>query len=166
MSAVVDGLLFAWGKNKDYAERLVADLSEHQMILQPAPEGGEPANHAAWILSHLNLYLPIIESIVQGRSFEDPKEMPFGMLSKPESEASVYASKSDLINTFASGHDAVTEALKGAGDDLFDQPIELPRWKDVFRNAGGALPYLMVLHENMHLGQLSAWRRIQGMPSV
>ena len=166
MSAVVDGLLFAWGKNKDYAERLVADLSEDQMILQPAPDGGASVNHAAWILSHLNLYLPIIESIIAGRDFEDPKGKPFGMQSKPESDRSIYASKSELIDTFSTGHEAVATALKSASDDLFDQPIELPRWKEPFKNAGGALPYLMVLHENLHLGQLSAWRRVQGMPSV
>ncbi len=166
MSAVIDGLLFAWGKNKNYAERLVSDLSDDQMILQPAPESGSPANHAAWILSHLNLYLPIIESIVQGQPFEDPKEKPFGMLSKPEPDGSVYASKSELIETFSNGHDAVASVLKNASDDVFDQPIGLPRWKETFKNAGVALPYLMVLHENLHLGQLSAWRRIQGMASV
>ena len=28
------------------------------------------------------------------------------------------------------------------------------------------LNYLMTLHESTHLGQVSVWRRVQGMPAV
>jgi hypothetical protein len=31
---------------------------------------------------------------------------------------------------------------------------------------GIVLPYLMLVHENTHLGQVSAWRRILGLPPV
>jgi len=130
--SIIDGLLFSWQKNSDYAARLVSDLSDEQMMLQPAPEGKAAANHPAWILSHLNVYLPVIASVIQGENFDDPKSNQFGMDSKPEADPSIYASKDTLINEFVAGHE------------------------------NGHL----LLHENGHLGQLSAWRRIQGMPSV
>ena len=37
MSPIIEGLLFCWKKNTDYAPKLVADLSDEQMLLQPAP---------------------------------------------------------------------------------------------------------------------------------
>lgn len=166
MQAIVDGLILAWEKNSEYAERLVADLSAEQMIAQPAPEGKAPSNHPAWILSHLNVYHPIIGSLIEGEKFEDPKGNQFGMDSKPQADGSIYASKDELISTFVAGHKSVTEKLKNASPDFFENEVMLERWKSSFPKAGYALPYLMLLHENLHLGQLSAWRRIQGMPSV
>jgi len=50
--------------------------------------------------------------------------------------------------------------------DLLDQAVVLERWQQFMPTAGIALPYLMLVHENTHFGQLSAWRRVQGLPSV
>ena len=49
-------ILYAWEKNRDYGERLVADLTEQQLVRQPGPG----MNHPAWVFSHLNIYLPVI----------------------------------------------------------------------------------------------------------
>ena len=165
MSNLIDGLLFGWKKNEDYAARLVADLSQEQMSLQLV-ETGAPANHPAWILSHLNVYLPVLEGIISGNEFEDPRDHRFGMLSKPESDPDLYESKDQLITTFLDGHQRVRELLQEHGDAALQNEIKLPRWQDVMPTAAYAIPYLMFNHENMHLGQLSAWRRIQGLPSV
>ncbi len=166
MNSLIDGLLFSWGKNSDYAEQLVSDLSDEQMTAQPAPEGKAPANHPAWVLSHLNVYLPIVEKMLDGESFEDPKGHQFGMESKPEADATIYAPKAELISSFVTGHQRVAEKLRQADPSVLENEIVLERWKPVFPKVGNALPYLMLLHENGHLGQISAWRRIQGMPSV
>ena len=166
MSSILDGLRFCWNKNREYGPKLVADLDDQQMVLQPAPEGNLPSNHPAWVFSHLNVYLPVIAGIIQGESFEDPKEHRFGMLSKPEADGSIYASKDDLVGEFVAGHDRVMDLLETADESVFQLPVQLPRWQEIMPTAAIALPYLMLNHENSHLGQLSAWRRIQGMPSV
>lgn len=165
-SPVIEGFLFAWKKNQDYAPKLVADLSEEQMIAQPATDPAAPSNHPAWVLSHLNVYLPIIASIIKGELFEDPKSHPFGMQSKPEASRDVYAAKQELVDQFVAGHNNISELLGNADDSVLNQPVMLPRWKEVMPSAAIALPYLMLNHENGHLGQISAWRRIQGLPSV
>ena len=165
MSAMIDGLLYAWSKNMDYGPKLVADLSEDQMVLQLASHGA-PVNHPAWIFSHLNVYLPLIAGIIEQKEFEDPKTHPFGMQSKPESDASIYASKQELIDEFVAGHQRVASLLKQCDDSVFEQVVPLPRWREMMPTAGYALPYLMLNHENAHLGQLSAWRRVQGLASV
>ena len=166
MRNAIDGLLFCWRKNLDYAQKLVADLDEAQMTLQPAADGTAPSNHPAWVLSHLNVYIPLISSIIAGEEFEDPKEHQFGMTSKPEADASIYAPKAELIGAYVEGHEKVIAQLEAADDSVLANEVKLPRWASVMPTAGVALPYLMLNHENGHLGQVSAWRRIQGMPSV
>lgn len=166
MSHAINGLLFAWKKNLDYGQKLVLDLTEEQMVAQPASDDDAPCNHPAWILSHLNVYLPVIQSIILGKTFDDPKEHPFGMLSKPESDRSIYQPKQELIAAFVNGHEIVIEMLEKSDESVLGNPVLLPRWQPVMPFAGMALIYLMLNHENGHLGQLSAWRRIQGMPSV
>ena len=94
------------------------------------------------------------------------KNHPFGMLSKPESDASIYASKEELVNAFVEGHHKVAELLEARGPEVFEQSVTLPRWASIMPTAAVALPYLMMNHENIHLGHLSAWRRVQGLPSV
>ncbi len=138
-------------KNADYGVRLVSDLNNEQMTLQPAPAGQAAANHPAWVLSHLNVYVPIIASLIEGKAFEDPKEHQFGMQSKPESDVSLYASRDELVEAFVSGHDRVTKLLENSGDDCFEQTMILERWQPVMPTVGIALPYLMLLHENCHL---------------
>jgi hypothetical protein len=166
MSHAIDGLVFAWRKNMDYAPKLVADLSEEQMVAQPASDPNAPSNHPAWVLSHLNVYVPIIESLIKGEAFADPKEHEFGMQSRPLADRSAYASKQALIDEFSAGHERVLKLLADADDSVLGHAVKLPRWESIMPTSGIALPYLMLNHENGHLGQVSAWRRIQGLPSV
>ena len=88
------------------------------------------------------------------------------MTSKPEPSRDVYASNEELVQNFVAGHEQVAQLLGNADDSVFAQEVQLPRWKEIMPVAGVALPYLMFNHENGHLGQISAWRRIQGLPSV
>ncbi len=166
MSFIIDGLLNAWNKNTDYGQRLAGDLSDEQMIAQPACVTGAPMNHPAWVLSHLNVYLPIIAAVIEDAEFDDPKTHKFGMQSSPQMVRSIYASSDELISQYREGHDRVTRLLETANDSIFGQQIRLPRWQPIFGNAGILLPYLMLNHENGHLGQLSAWRRAHGLPPV
>lgn len=164
--SVLDGFVFCAQKNLDYGQKLVADLTAEQMIQQPAADPAAPANHPAWVLSHLNAYLPIMLSALNGELFEDPKTHPFGMQSQPVDDASVYQSKDELIAEFTRGHEAVISKLQSSAVDVLQQPIELARWQSVLPTVGVCLPYLLCNHENIHLGQISAWRRIQGLASV
>ena len=164
--AAIDGFLFAWNKNKVYGANLISDLDETQMTLQIAPDGKAAANHPAWVYSHLNIYFDVIEAVIKNEPFEDPKGHEFGMDSKPLDDASVYASKEQLAANFEAGHERIAQLLQATGDEVLDNKIQLARWQPVMPTASLVLPYLMLNHENVHLGQISAWRRIQGLASV
>jgi len=166
MSNALDGYVFCAKKNLAYGQQLVADLDQAQMTLQPAPAGEAASNHPAWVLSHLNVYLPLISLALEGKTFDDPKEHRFGMTSKPEADASIYESKEKLIGDYVAGHEKIISQLEAVDASVLAQPIQMARWQSVMPTVAVCLPYLLCNHENIHLGQLSAWRRIQGMPSV
>ena len=166
MSSALAGFIFSANKNLDYGQKLVSDLTEEQMTLQPAPDGSAPSNDPAWVLSHLNVYLPIMSLALEGKTFDDPKDHEFGMQSKPLADASVYASKDKLIGDYVASHEKVISQLEAADASVLEAAIQLPRWQAMMPTVGVLLPYLLCNHENIHLGQISAWRRIQGMPSV
>lgn len=162
MSAIVDGLLYSWNKNLDYANRLMADVPEQKMLFQPQPR----MNHPAWILSHLNVYHDPIAALLLNEPFEDPKGHKFGMGSQPLADVSVYGTKQQLMEAYTKGHERVAAALRKVGGDVLERDTPLERWKPIMPKLGIVLPYLMLIHEATHLGQLSVWRRVQGMPSV
>lgn len=165
MSIAIEGLIYGFRKNMDYAAKLVADLSEEQMIAQPVGSAAI-ANHPAWVLSHLNIYLPIMVALIEGKSFADPKTHEFGMQSKPELDRQRYAGKQLLIDEFMAGHEQVITSLRREGVAALERETTLERWKPIMPQVGMVLPYLMLVHENTHLGQWSAWRRIIGLPAV
>ncbi len=166
MSSIISGLIQSFRKNQDYAVRLTHDLTDEQMILQPAGERDMTVNHPAWCLSHLNVYLPVIEGVIQGQAFEDPKGHRYGMESRPLLSAAEYAPLSEIIQAWNAGHDTICALLETQDETVFERPVQMERWATVMPTAGVCLPYLMLNHENIHLGQISAWRRVLGLPSV
>ena len=156
---MIDGLLYGYARNLDYLERLCAGLDDATAISQPV----SGMNHASWILSHLNIYHSVVAAIIEGGTFPDPKDDDFGMGSAPASPKVPYRPIAELLQQFRSGHERVASLLVGKDHSVFAEPVMLPRWKERMPTAARALPYLMLVHENQHLGQLSAWRRALGL---
>lgn len=155
-------LLTGWAANGDYGQRLVADLEGDQWVHQPGPG----MNHPAWVMAHLAAYHPVLVGLLKGETPEDPIDHPFGMKSKPEADLSVYGEPKALVEAFISGHEAVAEALEAADEAMLTRAMPIERWSARFEKVVDVLGYVMLTHEATHLGQLSAWRRVQGLPSV
>lgn len=162
----VSSLLIEWNLNTDYAAKLVADLSPEQMLHQPGTDAGVGLNHPAWILSHLHVYHPVMVDLMTGKPPEDPKGHRFGMGSKPESDSSVYMPKDELVAAYLDGRASVVNAIEAVSAETLSTAMPVERWQPKFPKVGSILPYLMAHHESLHLGQLSAWRRVQGLPAV
>ena len=149
-------------RNLDYARRLVADLPQDQMAVQPQPA----MNHPAWVLGHLARTTDFAASFF-GVAPAVPKawEELFKGGSKPTSTAA-YPDKATLLQTLEGGHARVAEALRKAGPAALEQPPSNPKLCTRFPTTAHAVVHILIAHENMHLGQLSAWRRVQGLPAV
>lgn len=162
MSVMIEALLLGWDRNLDYARRLLADVPQDRMSYQPAVN----MNHPAWIFSHLNIYHAPMAAMLLGRPFDDPKGHPFGMGSKALPDASLYATREELLSAYERGHQNVALALRTGGQAALEATTPLERWRSAMPQVGIVLGYLMLVHESTHLGQISMWRRVQGMPSV
>lgn len=161
-SLLIDGITFAWHYNGEYALRLIGDLTSEQMTRQP---GGQ-ANHPAWLLSHLVAYHTPILDMLEGKDAVYPGDHKFGKKSKPVDDPSVYPDKTQLTAEFRDGHARIEQALQNVDDTTLQRAMPMEGLKDRFPTVGSSLGYLMLYHESMHLGQLSAWRRVQGLPAV
>lgn len=166
MHPLVSGLQHGLEKNHAYLVALVSDVPDDQLVAQPFNDGRKPMNHAAWVLSHLAVYRPIIAAMIRGDSFPDPLDHPYGMKSSPLPDRTAYDSLDAILGRLEAGRAAVEAALRSAADSAWTAPAPLARWQSRWSSVGMAVPFLLLCHENMHLGQLSAWRRALGLPAV
>lgn len=164
MDPVIGAMVRSWQKQRDYAARLVADLSDADMVSQPVP--GVVMNHPAWTFGHLSPYASVLALILRGQPFEDPASSPYGRGSKPLADASAYPPKAKLMDGFLRGHDELDGVLGRVDPAVFGKPVSLKRWEERFPLIGDLVVHLTLHHESAHLGQVSAWRRAGGRPSV
>jgi len=137
---------------------LVEDLREEQMCLQSA--AGE--NPPAWILGHLLLGDTYLLSLLEVRElsadFTD-------LLDKygPNSTGENYDSKRFLVERLTETNLLRCEAVRRMNDLNKPMPDEtLVRTQPTI----GHHLQVLVFHEGHHCGQLSSWRKLQGLSAV
>ena len=108
-------VLVAADLNRDYARRLVADIPDDKMCVQPTPG----VNHAAWVLGHVAF---VFDSMI--RVFDQKPVMPpewtdvFNLASKPSGERSHYPSKAELWDAYEKTYLRIVEAVKAAAGGI------------------------------------------------
>lgn len=120
-------------------------------------------NPPAWIVGHC-CYASDGMLKMLGREKKCPESYTklFGMGSTPVSELSAYPSAEALLSLYESiGDEVVDAAGKVTAEQLAgENPVEFAR--DRLPTIGGMVTFMMTMHEAMHVGQLSAWRRASG----
>lgn len=142
-----------------FMEQSVADLSEAQMVEQPA---GAP-NHAKWTLGHM-------VTSCQGMAAElgvepwlpDDWESTFGYGSKPSTDLSRYPSKAEMLAALTDAAARLSQAIRAADESVLRR--QLP--DETLPTMGHLLFQVVVAHTAYHAGQLAAWRRTIGEGSV
>lgn len=172
MSVLVEGLIVMSQRNVEYAQRLVADLTPQQMVAQPAglPAGARTVNHAAWVLGHLAAVNYLYAGILGDTSALPPIQGDWNALflgkSAPQPDAALYPDKDFLFKVMSQGSDLRAAAARAKPDAFWTQAPEDERRKARFGTNAAFLVHMLVNHDAIHLGQLSAWRRTLGLPSV
>ncbi len=156
-------LLQAAAVNVDYARRLVDDLAEDQMAAQPAPG----MNHAAWVLGHLAYVFDSMISVWgQEPSMSKEWKQLFNVPSKPQPERDKYPSKAELWDAYQAAYQRIVDVVKTASEEDLAREFPNPRLRASLPTVGVAMIHILTTHQGQHLGQLSAWRRALGLPSV
>lgn len=160
----INTILDLYGKNLEYAQKLVADLPADKWAFWPAPK----MNHAAWVIGHLARTSDLAASLIDGKPTVHPEIWMtlFGPVSQPTDDASVYPAGAELLAELEKAHARLTQAMTKADLSVLDQPPALERLRGRFPTLRPFIFHVMLTHEMVHLGQLSAWRRVQGLPGV
>ncbi|MCC6581226.1 MAG: DinB family protein [Phycisphaeraceae bacterium] len=160
---MIQHLIPLYDKNLDYARLLVKDLPDARLAEQPAPK----VNHPAWIIGHLSSTCDfLLSQLNQPTLLTQEWKTPFGRGSQPTPNRSDYPGKEELIDAMARGHEAVKAALRSVDLAILDLPPSAEPIRARYPVLWHFTIHAMTGHEQMHLGQISTWRRVLGFPSV
>jgi hypothetical protein len=77
-------------------------------------------------------------------------------------DGDLYPPLDQVVAFFLEGHRMTMGALRSTPDATFDQPNPAEgRMKELFPTIGSAQAFYCGGHMMMHLGQMSAWRRME-----
>ena len=88
------------------------------------------------------------------------------MGSDPAQPPSPQPTKEELLEAVASGHARLNAAMAKATEEQMAAANPFDFLAKAMPTVGHLLANLTTAHPAMHLGQLSAWRRLHGLPSV
>ena len=149
--------------NHYYATLLLDDIPDGQMCQQP----GSMVNHPAWSLGHITL------SLEQGAmAIGMPSSLPekwrtlFGLGSKPTPNRADYPGKAELVRAYDAQHQRISARLETLSAEELQEPNEGEGARGLLPTVGDALLFVATAHAGVHLGQISAWRRLMGLPHV
>ena len=73
-----------------------------------------------------------------------------------------YPSKEELIKTFESAFRHASDLYQKLSEVDLNKPQKLGFFETELPTVGDMATFLIIAHTNLHLGQLSAWRRATG----
>ena len=153
------------------AERLLNGITPQTFARFARPGGVElHSNHPAFIFGHLALY-PVRVMTHVGRSAGDAAvparyEELFknGVECRDDPAGTIYPAMQELRDFFFRSYRAAIGAVAEADDAVLTGPNPGEgRMKELFPSVGALLNFFLSGHAHSHLGQLSAWRRAQGL---
>jgi hypothetical protein len=152
-----------------YAERLLKDVTADQFgRLAAVGEQRIESNHGAFIYGHLSLYAPrILEQLGQStlqipEGFDEVFSKDASCQDDPE--GTIYPAMDQVTQFFFDGYNAALEALRAADDAVLQQPNPAGgRMTELFPTMGSMQNFYVGGHMMLHMGQMSAWRRMLGL---
>jgi len=155
-----------------YAERLLTGVPAARFA-RFARCGGEvvESNHPAFVYGHLSLYAPRILQQLGHPAPSVPEHFQHlfskDAVCRDDEDGDLYPPMDEITAFFFEGHRMLAGALRGSPDATFAQanPAE-GRMKELFPTLGSVQTFYCGGHMMMHLGQVSAWRRMERLGSA
>jgi hypothetical protein len=162
---MMNHVIFSINLGLKYAQGLCQDIPDNDFAGQPV--AGATMNHPAWVIGHLAVSNDFGCAVLGKPITACPPEWTplFTIGSKPLPDRSLYPSKEALLAALAKSTENLNVALQQATPEKLASPSpeQLKAW---FPTVGDFVLYDLTTHAGTHLGQLSAWRRAKGMPSL
>jgi hypothetical protein len=146
-----------------YCRALLTGIGDERMTEQPFPG----ANHPAWILGHLAWAADgSLEKLGGTKVLPAGWTALFGTGTQPSAARESYPSSDELVRAVEQSYERLRKAAATAGPERLSQPTTNPRMKDNLPTLKDAIAFLLTGHMGVHLGQLSTWRRMIGLPPL
>lgn len=147
--------------NEQYANAHLADIPADQWCRQAE---GLPM-HPASIVGHIVICCELTRVELGGEPILPAswREL-FEEGAAAAAEPSAYPPKDELLAALTDQRQRMVEILASTPEADLARPLEHEEMREVFGSLGTMLFVLLLIHEPLHLGQLSSWRRAVGMP--
>lgn len=152
-----------------YAERLLKDVPSGRFARFAAAGGvAVEANHPAFIYGHLSLYAPkvLIQIGHPAPGVPDQFELMFSKDAscRDDVDGDLYPPMDEITSFFFEAYRMVSGAVRSTPDATFEQENPATgRMAQLFPTLGSVQAFYCGGHLMMHLGQMSTWRRIEGL---
>ena len=151
-----------------YAETLLKDIPAERFARLAVPGGQTVAsNHPAFVLGHLSLYGGRIAELSGGKELTIPDGFDAAFSKDAQcvdgADGTIYPAMDEIVSFFRSTYAASQKAVVAADDSVLSQPNPSAHMAKKFPTAGSMANFLAGGHMMLHLGQMSAWRRMQGL---
>jgi len=150
-----------------FGEKLLTDIRSDQFARSP---DGVRTNHPAWVYGHLGVYPDAFLFELIGRSDlaapDESLHAIFGHNSvcRDDPRAEIYPPMEEITARYLSRTDAVLNALAEVDDAALLAPTpESNPLRERLPTVGAVVNFMLCPHSMMHLGQVSAWRRVMGL---
>jgi hypothetical protein len=153
-----------------YAGRMATGIAADKFA-RFATVGGSAvtSNHPAFVYGHLSLYAcRIVEQLGGDATSITPTDLYVEKFSHTatcidDPDGTFYPPKDELVERVMTSYQAAVEALINAEDSLFLAPNVNEAMRAKFATNGSMQAFYIGGHFMIHMGQVSAWRRMMGL---
>lgn len=168
MNAIIQSIIRQLNFNLRYAEALVEDLADEQMTIVPS---AGLVSHPAFTLGHL-----VTGSAMMAEDLGAAFEVPAGWAdlfqrkgpndqARPDADSSKYPAKDILLAELRHQHNKLIAQLQQTDEIKLAEPVKW-RFGNYMPTMLDLVIFMCISHEQMHLGQLAAWRRAMNLPAA
>ena len=158
---------------RGYAELLLKDIPAANFAKFPRADGKTIAtNHPAFVYGHLSLYpTKMLQSLgleVGPAAVPESWEPIFraGAECRDDPEGTIYPAMGDITSKFFAALDHLHTAVEQLDDAVLLTPVADEKARQFMPITGGRINFVLNNHVMMHMGQVSAWRRMMGLGAV
>lgn len=156
------------------ADLMLKDMSADRFARLPIGANGPvQTNHPAFIYGHLALYPPralAMMGLNDHAAFTTPEDQQAlfkaGAECVDDPDGTIYPSMHALVARFRAGYAAFLDAVEHADDEALGRATPDEKFRERFPTVGVVANFLLNDHLMLHLGQASAWRRVEGLGPV
>ncbi|SRR6056297_927365 len=154
-----------------YAQRLLTDVSADQFHrLAPGANGPVASNHPAFVYGHLSLYAARMVADVGGDAAAIEPTQAFldafnhGVACVDDPEGSIYPPMEVITERFFTSYETAITMVATIDDAIYAAPNPNEAMRERFSSMASMHAFYLGGHMMIHMGQISAWRRMMGLP--